>query len=105
MLKINKGVIVMAAIGYGIYYFFTHNNVTMIPPSKNTVKAAVKKVRPELLSRGNLNVPTACTRIGGSMLTDGVFACKIELSGKYAEQPGLDKVILIKKNGEWVWKQ
>ncbi|XXQ68485.1 hypothetical protein ACKLNO_01015 [Neisseriaceae bacterium B1] len=105
MIQINKGFIIMAAIGYGCYHFFTHNNVTIIPPSKNAVKTAVKKVKPEFLTRGDLNVPDNCTRIGGTALTDGVFSCKIELNSNYAGTEGLDKITLVKKDGKWVWQR
>lgn len=105
MIKIGKGTIVAALVGYGLYHFFSTGNVTIIPPSKNDVKNAVEQVNPELLTRGGLNVPTLCNRIGGTVLKEGVFSCPVEFSNYVEGTDGLNKVIIVKKNGKWVWRR
>lgn len=105
MITINKGTIVVALIGYGLYHFFSTGNVTIIPPSKNDVKNAVEQVNPELLTRGGLNVPTSCHRVGGTLFKEGVFSCPVEFSSNIEGTDGLDKVTIVKKNGKWIWRR
>lgn len=99
-----KILIFFAALGYGIYYVLHLPGVTVIPPTKNDVKRAIKKVDPDFGTRGQLQVKELCTRIDGTFFKNGVFSCKIELNERYQKAWGKDTITLVKRNGEWVWK-
>lgn len=97
-----KSTLVVAAIGYGIYYFFTHNNVTPFPPTDKEVGEVVRKGMPQFAGGYEVNVVNNCARTEGGFI-DGVYTCGVEISGGSDVQEM--RVKIRKFQGKWVLAQ
>lgn len=91
--------IVVAAMAYGLYYFFTHYDVTLFPPSDQQVSATVKKGMPQFADY-TINVINNCAKTQGG-ITDGIYTCGIEVNGSGTEAYEM-KVQIRKFKGNWV---
>lgn len=92
--------IAVAAMAYGLYYFFTHYDVTLFPPSDQQVAEVVKKGMPQFNDDYTVNVVNNCAKTQGG-ITDGVFTCGIEVSASSIETYQM-KVQIRKFQGKWV---
>lgn len=103
MIKITKGTIIVAVLGYAAYRFFSTGDVTLFPPTKSVVRDAVKATDRRLVMEGDLTAPEACRRISGGVIKQGVFSCKVELGRRIDGYDNLTHVTITKKDGNWVW--
>lgn len=100
-----KGTVIVVAIGYGLYYFANTGNFTLFPPKESVIIDAIKQAQPDYGEQYEMSLQNKCTRIGGGMVKEGVYACTIDFEGKQGQQPFQEKIIMVKRNNKWVVKQ
>ena len=100
MLSI-KGLIIPAAIGYGLYYTLTHYDIAIFPPMDKAVREAIVANKPELNNYG-INITRKCAKTKGSV-TDAVFTCGVDFNNPFGNnrEHFVQTVMLAKKKGKW----
>ncbi|MDK4527542.1 hypothetical protein QG082_02095 [Kingella kingae] len=100
-----KGTVIMAVIAYSVYHYTHTGNLTLIPPTKSAVVQAFQKAQSSRASQYDVEVTKKCTRVGGGMVKEGIYACELEFTSKSGgEQPFIEKILIEKKQGNWVVK-
>lgn len=98
-----KSLLVVLAIGYGLYIFGAKGNFTLIPPSEKAVMQAVAADKMQRFRDYDVTLQKKCTRVGGGMVQDGVYSCDIEVVHKQnAAQLRTEHIILVKQKNRWV---
>lgn len=102
MLGIKKGTIILIALAYGGYHYYTTHDVTPFPPTNDIVKRTIKAS--SLTYRDTtIQVTKSCRRISGSVLDKSVFTCGVEFddNGKTREAD----IRITKSKGKWLLKE
>lgn len=99
MLNI-KSLVIPVIIGYGLYYTFTHYDITPFPPMINTVKETLIKDNPDYENYFMDVIHGGCNRTKGG-LTDSVFTCRIDFHKKKGADAYEQDIYMVKKNGKW----
>ena len=97
-----KSLLVVLAVGYGLYVFGAKGNFTLIPPSEKAVMQAVAADKMQRFRDYDVTLQKKCTRVGGGMVQDGVYSCDIEVVNKHnAAQLRVEHIILVKQKLRW----
>lgn len=99
---------VVAAIGYGAYSYLSTGDVSIMPPTQQTVVALVEKAHAKSSQSLHYSAGKACERVGGGRIKGGVYSCEYKVFKRkdtYATPDAIETILVEKKNGEWRIKQ
>lgn len=105
MIAINKGTIAIIVLAVASYHYLSSGDVTLIPPTKSDVRDILVKEHPNSkITRDSFSIPTGCNRVGGGIIKQGIYTCKIEFDINAADKLNNQTITITKKNGKWIRK-
>ncbi|MCP2041816.1 hypothetical protein L1281_002433 [Neisseria sp. HSC-16F19] len=101
---------VVAAIGYGGYQYLSTGDVSIMPPTQQTVLELVNQSKTKNKPNEKLHYAAgqACTRVGGGYIKGGVYSCEYKIYQEqttYGTPQAVETILVEKKNGQWEIKK
>ena len=96
--------VIFAAIAYGGYKYLGTGDVTVIPPTTQTVLDLAEAANKNIPQGGHLATGKGCTRSGGGLIKQGIYTCEIKVfasRASYAAALQTYTINLTKKDSRW----
>ena len=97
--------LVVAAIAFAGYKYFSTGDITFVPPNQETVRKLAQAANTKLPPGTHMTVGQSCAKTGGGYIKQGIFTCDVNIfadRSSYAKAQETYKIKVTKQNGQWV---